>query len=63
MPEDYIMIMTDDTQETSVPIGGEKGWGDEVRKRISTLTEVRLPVSQLEQNMAQFLHLIGRLFK
>ncbi|MCG8365184.1 MAG: hypothetical protein MJA27_17875 [Pseudanabaenales cyanobacterium] len=63
MPEDYIVIVTDETDETSVPIEGQRGWGEEVRKRISGLKEVRLPVSQLEQNMAQFLRLVGRLFK
>ena len=63
MPEDYIVIVTDETDEVSMPIDGEKGWGEEVRKRISSLKKVRLPVSQLEENMNQFLKLIGRLFK
>jgi hypothetical protein len=63
MAEDYIVIVTDETDEISVPIEGGKGWGEEVRKRIASLKEIRLPVSQLEQNMSQFLHLIGRLFK
>jgi len=63
MAEDYIVIVTDEATETFVPIEGEKGWGEEVRKRISSLKEVRLPVAQLEQNMTQFLRLIGRLFK
>jgi hypothetical protein len=63
MPEEYIVIVTDEIDEPSVPIEGQRGWGEEVRKRISSLREVRLPVSQLEQNMSQFLHLVGRLFK
>ena len=63
MPEDYIVIVTDEADEVSMPIDGEKGWGEEVRKRISSIKEVRLPVSQLEENMNQFLKLIGRLFK
>ena len=63
MPEDYIVIVTDETDEVSMPIDGEKGWREEVTKRISSLKEVRLPVSQLEENMNQFLQLIGRLFK
>ena len=57
MPEDYIVIVTDEADEVSMPIDGEKGWGEEVRKRISSLKEVRLPVSQLEENMNQFLQL------
>ena len=63
MPEEYIVIVTDDADETSAPIDGEKGWREEVSKRITSLKEVRLPVSQLEQNMNQFLQLVGRLFK
>ena len=63
MAEDYIVIVTDETDEIAIPTEGEKGWRDEVHKRISNLKEVRLPVSQLEQNMSQFLHLIKRLFK
>ena len=63
MPEDYIVIVTDETDEVSIPSDGEKGWRDEVGKRISSLKEVRLPVAQLEQNMNQFLQLVGRLFK
>lgn len=63
MPEDYLVIVTDETEETSVPVEGQRGWGEEVRKRITSLQEVRLPVSQLEQNMSRFLQLIGRLFK
>ena len=57
MPEDYIVIVTDETDEVSMPIDGEKGWREEVTKRISSLKEVRLPVSQLEENMNQFLQL------
>ncbi|MBW4471567.1 MAG: hypothetical protein KME45_14340 [Stenomitos rutilans HA7619-LM2] len=63
MPEDYILIVTDETDGVSVPIEGQRGWGEEVRNRIASLKEVRLPVAQLEQNMNQFLQLIGRLFK
>jgi hypothetical protein len=63
MSEDYIVIVTDEAYEASVSIEGEKGWGQEVRNRIASLKEVRLPVAQLEQSMNQFLQLIGRLFK
>ncbi|MBD2460663.1 hypothetical protein H6G89_06360 [Oscillatoria sp. FACHB-1407] len=63
MPDDYIVIVTEEADEISVPVEGQRGWGEEVRKRISSLKEVRLPVAQLEQNMSQFLRLIGRLFK
>jgi len=62
MPEDYIWIVTDELTEPE-PIEGQRGWREEVRQRISSLKEVQLPVTQLEQNMNQFLQLIGRLFK
>jgi hypothetical protein len=63
MAEEYIVIVTDEAEEVSVPVEGRRGWGEEVRKSISSLKEVKLPVSQLEQNMTQFLQLVGRLFK
>lgn len=63
MPDDYIVIVTDEAEEVAVPVEGQRGWREEVRKQISSMREVRLPVAQLEQNMSQFLHLIGRLFK
>ncbi len=63
MPEDYLIILTDEPNATPAPIEGQRGWREEVQKQISNLKEVRLPVSQLEQNMNQFLQLIGRLFK
>lgn len=62
MPEDTIWIVTDEPTEPE-PIEGQRGWREEVRQRISSLKEVQLPVSQLEQNMNQFLQLVGRLFK
>jgi hypothetical protein len=63
MSEDYLVIVTDDTDDTSVPIEGEKGWGEEVRNRIDILKEARLPIVKLEQNMNGFLQMVGRLFK
>lgn len=65
MQEDYIWVVTDDIDgdEVSLPTEGQRGWGEEVRQRLSSLKQVRLPVTQLEQNMNQFLKLIGRLFK
>lgn len=63
MPDEYLVIVTDDTDSDAAPNSGQKGWGDEVRRGLSSLKEVRLPVAQLEQNMNQFLQLIGRLFQ
>jgi hypothetical protein len=63
MTEEYIVIVTDEEDENAVPTEGVRGWREEVSKRISSLRDIRLPVSQLEQNMTQFLKLVGRLFK
>jgi hypothetical protein len=63
MSEEYIVIVTDETEETSGSIDTQRGWRDEIQKKISSLKEVKLPVSELEQNMNQFLQLVGRLFK
>lgn len=62
MPEEYIWIVTDESIDPE-PTEGRRGWGEEIRKRIPNPKEVKLPVSVLEQNMNQFLHLVGRLFK
>lgn len=63
MPEDFIWIVTNETDQGSAPIEGQRGWREDVQTRLTHLQEVKLPVSQLEQNMNQFLQLIGRLFK
>jgi len=55
--QDYIWIVTDDTE----PVEGQRGWGEEVRKRMTTA--VQIPASLLEQNMNRFLQVVGRLFK
>jgi flagellar basal body rod protein FlgF len=62
MPEDYIVLITDEETE-AVPVSGQKGWGAEVQQRIDRLREVRLPVAELERKMNGFLQLVGRLFK
>lgn len=61
MAEEYIWVVTD--EEEAEPIDGQRGWQDEVRKRVAGLKQVKLPVADLEQNMGQFLRLVGRLFR
>jgi len=63
MPEDYTLIVTDETDKVSVPIEGQWGWSEEVRKRLFSFKEVRLPIAQPEQNMNQFLQLVDHSFK
>jgi hypothetical protein len=62
MPEEYLVIVTDDVDDAPDD-ASRKGCGDEVRDRLSRLKEVRLPISQVEHNMQQFLQLVGRLFR
>ncbi|MEH2091721.1 Pepco domain-containing protein [Nostoc sp.] len=58
MPEETILIVTDDVEESS--IDGQRGWGS-VQQRLSKVAEI--PVSVLEQNMNSLLRIVGRLFQ
>jgi hypothetical protein len=68
-PSDSILIVTDDAPQISLPDGAKggmsntRGWGDEVKEPTGTKGDA-VPVSakKLEQNMTQFLQLVGRLF-
>ncbi|MBU7582855.1 MAG: hypothetical protein KAF91_08085 [Nostoc sp. TH1S01] len=68
-PPDSILIVTDDVAPITIPDGTKgsfsntRGWGDEVKEPPSTKGDA-VPVSaqKLEQNMTQFLQLVGRLF-
>ncbi|MEL6440891.1 MAG: hypothetical protein AAFQ80_16745 [Cyanobacteria bacterium J06621_8] len=62
MPENNIIIITDEESELSVP-EGQKGWGEEVARRVSGLREVRLNPTELENKMADFLQTVRRLFR
>jgi hypothetical protein len=50
MPEEYLVIVTDDIDDAPDD-ASRKGWGDEVSRRLSSLKEVRLPISQIKHNM------------
>ncbi|BAY16194.1 hypothetical protein NIES21_20170 [Anabaenopsis circularis NIES-21] len=69
-PPDSILIVTDDVAPITIPDGAKSGinnprggWGNEVKEPLSTKGDA-VPVSaqKLEQNMTQFLQLVGRLF-
>ncbi|MBD2297667.1 hypothetical protein [Nostoc sp. FACHB-190] len=68
-PPDSILIVTDDVAPITIPdgtkggINNPRGWGDEAKEPSSTKGDA-VPVSaqKLEQNMTQFLQLVGRLF-
>ena len=63
MSDDYILIVTDDVTEATDETPGltPKGWGSEVRKKMSNVAKV--PADLLEANMNRFLRFVGRLFK
>jgi hypothetical protein len=42
---------------------GQRGWDEDIRKRVSALVEVKVDPSVLERQMASFLSLVGRLFQ
>jgi hypothetical protein len=58
MPEEIILVVTDDIEDSS--IDGQRGWGD-VRRRLTKVSEI--PVSALEHNMKHLLQAVGRLFQ
>jgi hypothetical protein len=59
MQNDLILIVDDEGSTSS----GEKGWGDEVRKRLASFKEVRLNSAELEHKMTDFLQMVSRLFQ
>ena len=63
MSDDYILIVTDDVTDSTDETPGltPKGWGSEVRKKMSNVAKV--PADLLEANMNKFLRFVGRLFK
>ncbi|NJL65575.1 MAG: hypothetical protein HC903_32085 [Methylacidiphilales bacterium] len=65
MADDYIWIVTEDTQPAT-NVEGARGRGgvvEKAREFIYRFKEVKLPVAQVEQKMNEFLQLVGRLFK
>jgi hypothetical protein len=63
MPENYLVIVTDEIDESTEANSRQRGIAEGIRQKVSKFKEVKLPVEQLEQNMNQFLQSIGRLFK
>ncbi len=70
-PSDSIWIVTDDTPQISIPEGIRGGisrgsdWGDETRESTGskgTTDAVKISAQKLEQEMAHFLQVVGRLF-
>jgi hypothetical protein len=62
MLENDLTLVIDDESELSIP-EGQKGWGEEVTRRVLGLREVRLNPTELEHKMADFLDMVGRLFQ
>jgi hypothetical protein len=62
MPEETILIVTSDTENTEANTSeGERGGWGKVRQHLNKAAEI--PVSVLEQNMNHFLQVTGRLFQ
>lgn len=61
MVEDSIWIVT--SEESIESVEGQKGFLGDSRKKLLSIVEVKLPISELEQKMEGFLQLVGRLFK
>jgi homogentisate 1,2-dioxygenase len=61
MQEDFIWIVTEDNT-IPTPVEGQRGWGEEMQKRMAAIKEVRLNAVDLEKKMAAFLQVVGRLF-
>jgi homogentisate 1,2-dioxygenase len=59
MQDDLILIVDDESSNAS----GEKGWGDEIRKRVAGFKEVRLNHAELEDKMTDFLKMVRQLFQ
>ena len=58
--DEIILLVSPD--ETA-PVEGQRGWGEDIRKRVSALVEVRVDPSVLERQMGGFLSVVGRLFQ
>ncbi|MDB9454025.1 hypothetical protein PN480_12460 [Dolichospermum circinale CS-1225] len=64
MSQDYIWIVTEDTEEPAkTTLEGQRGFRENFQKQISDLKQVKLNPAELEKKMTDFLQVVGRLFK
>ena len=64
MSQDYIWIVTEDTEETAkTTLEGQRGFRENFQQQISDLKQVKLNPAELERKMTDFLQVVGRLFK
>lgn len=64
MSQDYIWIVTEDTEESAkTTLEGQRGFRENFQKQISDLKQVKLNPAELEKKMTDFLQVVGRLFK
>ncbi|UBF26330.1 hypothetical protein K9N68_33335 [Kovacikia minuta CCNUW1] len=61
MQEEFIWVVTEDNT-TPNPVEGQRGWGEEMQKRVAAIKEVKLNAAELEKKMAAFLQVMSRLF-
>jgi hypothetical protein len=60
--ESYIWIVTDDHSDHSYD-GSKGNWGEESKLRHSDFKAVKISALELEQKMADFIGIVGRLFQ
>ena len=61
MNQEIWVVVGNDYEEPG--LDGEKGWGDEVRRKVTSRKEVKLSSEDLEGNMTEFLEIIDRVFE
>ena len=61
MQQEILVVVADECEE--VAPDGEKGWGDEVRRKLASRKEIKLSTKDLEENMTGFLGIIDRVFE
>jgi len=59
IPEIILLVNPDE----STSISGQRGWGEDIRQRVSSLVEVRIEPAKLEHQMTGFLKMVRGLFQ
>lgn len=62
MPDEFIWIVTDQPDDEPV-VEGQRGWANEVQRKLARFKDIRLSAADLERKMGDFLQLVGRIFQ
>lgn len=64
MSQDYIWIITESKEEPAkTTLEGQRSFLENFQKQVSEIKQVKLNPAELEKKMADFLQVVGRLFK